>query len=502
MVIDMIYEEIINIIPSKTLRDEIKNSNYKIDDLDLVYLVENYSFDILDKISYFKKLMDIVNSNEAKEKIEKLLNNIEKVKKETGDNLEIFNEIYAKHYDSIWEETDYQCFDDIKISLVTKEYKPNWPIYLNKFDLIKVKPYFDKENYHYAMINNFQEEFKGPTATVFLFEDVKESDLYAKEEYNGESYYVIPYNFAHDHIPIECIEKVEVKEAPEDIRKLYLKIMTVLEDRVNVSKYFYSPEIRDRLVDHKFSDIEKASIIDMSFYSIDDKINDLYELMNNTTNYSLYKQLKSYVKVLKELIPNLRKHKEDEFYEFMDCYQGKYYFKTYEEAYEKGVEISKLQKQYFQISKKSFGERNHSVIFCFDYQGKLVWTNEDKKIDCNIDEELFYNTYINLPSIFEKDGFRVAKRYLPVPEFGDGEFVILCSDQKEQYNCQKQLINKGVYLDITDSGPYIYIISVDTDVWEEPWGVFVNMYFVPENEMTLSMFQDIEFLKRGVKDET
>ena len=104
-----------------------------------------------------------------------------------------------------------------------------------------------------------------------------------------------------------------------------------------------------------------------------------------------------------------------------------------------------------------------------------------------------------MPNIFADDGFRVAKRYLPVPEFDEGQFVVLCDDQTERYNFQNELINKGLSFDISDSGPYIYIISTDSEVWEEPWGTFVNMYFVPENEMTLSMFQDIKFLERGGK---
>ena len=492
-----LYNAIINLLPSTTLKEKIIETNFNISDMDLVYIVDHYTELISDKINLLNRLNKTSINENAKVRINRILEDIAEAKLLINDESIISSFDYDMCREFIWEDADTEIIDGVAISLICKEYKPNWPIFLNKFDLIKVKPYYDKDNYHYAMINNFQEEFKGPTATVFLFEDVNDSDLYAKEEYNGELYYVIPYNFAHDHIPFECIEKVELNDAPENIKSLYLKIMEALDDRANISKYFYSEEIRNRLADHKFSDVEKASIIDSAIYPFDDKIKDFYELMDNTVNYTLYKQLKSYVNELKELIPNLSKHEEDEFYELMDYFKDKYYYKNFDEAYQKGLELPGSENIYFQISKKKFNEWIRPIIYCFNHNGKLVWTNEDVSLDCK-DEELFYDTYIKLPNIFADDGFRVAKRYLPVPDF-ESDFVILCDDQTERYNFQNELINKGLPLDISDSGPYIYIISTDGEVWEEPWGVFVNMYFVPENEMTLSMFQDIEFLKRGIK---
>ena len=67
------------------------------------------------------------------------------------------------HRENIWLESEDVIIDDITFALVNKEYKPKWPIFLNKYDLVKVKPYYDKDNYHYAIINNFQQKAKSGT---------------------------------------------------------------------------------------------------------------------------------------------------------------------------------------------------------------------------------------------------------------------------------------------------------------------------------------------------
>ena len=49
-------------------------------------------------------------------------------------------------------------------------------------------------------------------------ESVKENEINSKGSYNGEEYYIVPYNYSHDHILLECIEKVELDKTPKIIR--------------------------------------------------------------------------------------------------------------------------------------------------------------------------------------------------------------------------------------------------------------------------------------------
>lgn len=492
---DIIYNKIIALIPSETLKNKIKEIEFKIKDLDLVYIVDHYVENVKQKVEFLNDLLNCEMSEESINKIEEILNDINRVKLIINNEDIISNDDYDQYRNNIWVESNVKEYNGISIGFVTEEYKPKWPIFLNKFDLVKIKPYYDPNKYHYGFINHFQNESIGPKATICLFESVKENEINSKASYNGEEYYIVPDNYSHDHILLECIEKVELDKTPKIIKDLYLKIMDGISNRVNVIKYFYSDELKVNLKNHKFTDIEKANIISNSIFPYNEKIKDLSNIRENTSSYSLYKQLSHYINSIKNMKENLSKCNKDELYELMNYHQDKYYFLKFDEALQKGIELTDIDKT-FQIKRIKIGsEHYNSRIYVFNYEGELLWNNDDSYNKTEINEELFYNSYVDLPNIFQNDGYRVIRRYLPVPEFQDDEYNILIKNQAKKFTFRDNLIEKGYNLDLGDSGPYIYFISSNGDVYEEPFLDFVNMYYVDDVDYNLAILQDIEFIK-------
>lgn len=496
-----LYNRIINLIPSKSLKDKIKDLNFKVDDMDLVYIVDNYETNILEKSNYLTQLLNCKLDNKVIVKIQKILEDIEKAKNEINDNITT-SKIYDEYRDYQWDEANEQEIEDYKFRLIINEYKPNWPIFLNKFDLVKIKEQYNNDNYCYGFITHFQEQMTSPKATICLFESVEDEDLNAKIEYLGNSYYVLPYNYSHDHIYLECIEKEEVECAPENIKQLYNKIMDTISDRVKVGKYFYSKTLSSKFEKHKFTDLEKANIIDSSIYPFNEKLKDLEQLMEYTIDNVLYKQLKHYIKAIMEIPYKISEINKNELYEVIDSNHNKYYLKGYEEAIKIGIDISDLNKT-FQIKKIKIGTEHYdSKIYLYNNKGEIIWTNQDlfENYQPMSDfEELFFNSYINIPNVFD-DEYKVIKRYFPVPEFDDAGYDILSNKQINKFNFRDNIIEKGIKLDLIDSGPYVCIIIDNGEVYNEPYPSFVNMYYVDEKEYTLAMIMDIEFLRKKDKE--
>ena len=497
--IKKLTKNIINLIPSESLKDEIIKTKFKVKDMDLVYIVDRYALNIIDKINYLNELLKENINNEAKDMINKILKDIVKAKVKINDDSIVDSGIYDEYRNPIWEKVDDCNKEDCSIKLVLREYKPTWPIFLNKFDLVKVKPYFDKDNYHYGFITNFQEESVTSNATICLFEDLKESDINSFVSNENDTDYLIPYNYNHDHIAYEEIEKVSLESVPENIKNLYLKIMDSLSKRVDISEFIYSKELRTRLKDHTFSDVEKACIVELAFQPFDKKVEVLNNICSYTNNYELFKQIKFYLEVMDKHFKKFKLLKEKEFYELSFMYGNKYYYENFNDAYEKGMEISKgMIYKIFQIKKIKFGTLYYNYeIYVFNEFGKVMWSNEPYLIDYEDYKNIFYNAYIDLPNIFKGDDYKIIRSCRLIPEIGMEDYKILSKDNQSRFDFRNNLKTKGIKLNITDVGPYVYFISQDGEVLEDPYVDFVNMEFISDNEKTLEMMFDLEYLKRG-----
>ena len=132
-------KQIIELIPSKTMRDAIKENNYKFSDIEYVQLVENFSKSWNNKLNLIKQIKENIENKNLisyiEAYVESEINAYNKfTKKEDNYVYDVIMDHISKH-----EEERFLCTSFDSIMKVIDSYKENYKEYINVDNLNNIE---------------------------------------------------------------------------------------------------------------------------------------------------------------------------------------------------------------------------------------------------------------------------------------------------------------------------------------------------------------------------